>query len=135
MRAIVRKERPTPAPSCTSPTSTATASPALRPAPAVGSSPTWNCATAAGPAARNRIRAAKDTSLRNMPLHEFAANQIWCEIVALACDLLAWMQMLALTGPARRWGTQATAAAPCRQLAMGPQITTAISRLHAFAPG
>ena len=28
---------------------------------------------------------------------------MWCEIVALACDLLAWMQMLALTGEARRW--------------------------------
>lgn len=26
-----------------------------------------------------------------------------CEIVALACDLLAWMQMLALIGEARRW--------------------------------
>lgn len=30
-------------------------------------------------------------------------NQVWCEIVALACDLLAWTQMLALTGEARRW--------------------------------
>jgi hypothetical protein len=29
-------------------------------------------------------------------------NQAWCEIVALASDLLAWMQMLALTGKARR---------------------------------
>jgi Transposase DDE domain group 1 len=51
----------------------------------------------------DRIRAAKDTGLRNLPLHGFAQNQIWCEIVALACELLAWMQMLALTGPARRW--------------------------------
>jgi hypothetical protein len=39
----------------------------------------------------------------NLPLHGFAQNQIWCEIVALACELLAWMQMLALPGPARRW--------------------------------
>ena len=30
-------------------------------------------------------------------------NQLWCEIVALACELLAWTQMLALTGTARRW--------------------------------
>jgi hypothetical protein len=36
-------------------------------------------------------------------LHGFAQNQIWCEIVALANELLAWMQMLAFTGPARRW--------------------------------
>jgi Transposase DDE domain group 1 len=51
----------------------------------------------------DRIRAAKDTGLRNLPLHGFTQNQIWCEITALACELLAWMQMLALTGPARRW--------------------------------
>ncbi len=50
-----------------------------------------------------RIRCAKDTGLRNLPLHGYAQNQIWCEIVALACELLAWMQMLAFTGPARRW--------------------------------
>jgi hypothetical protein len=51
----------------------------------------------------DRIRCAKDTGLRNLPLHGFDQNQIWSEIVALACDLLAWTQMLALTGPARRW--------------------------------
>ncbi|HEX6472263.1 MAG TPA: IS1380 family transposase [Streptosporangiaceae bacterium] len=52
----------------------------------------------------DRIRNAKDTGLRNLPLHGFAQNQIWCELVALACELTAWMQMLALTGhPARRW--------------------------------
>jgi hypothetical protein len=53
--------------------------------------------------AEDRIRCAKDTGLRNLPLHDFTQNQIWCEIVALACDLMAWMQMLALNGPARRW--------------------------------
>jgi Transposase DDE domain group 1 len=54
--------------------------------------------------AEDRIRAAKDTGLTNLPLHDFAANQIWCAIVALAADLLAWMQTLALTGhDARRW--------------------------------
>ena len=41
--------------------------------------------------------------LRNLPLKGFAQNQLWCEIVALACELLAWTQMLALTGDARRW--------------------------------
>ena len=52
----------------------------------------------------DRIRIAKDTGLRNLPLHGFAANQIWCAIVALASDLLAWMGMLALTShQARRW--------------------------------
>ena len=51
----------------------------------------------------DRIRCAKDTGLRNLPLNGFAQNQLWCEIVALACELLAWTQMIALTGQARRW--------------------------------
>src|SRR5690349_20109524 len=50
----------------------------------------------------DRIRCAKDTGLRNLPLKGFAQNQLWCEIVALACELLAWTQMLALAGTARR---------------------------------
>jgi hypothetical protein len=54
--------------------------------------------------AEDRIRCAKDTGLTNLPLHDFAANEIWCAVVALAGDLVAWMQTLALTGhPARRW--------------------------------
>jgi hypothetical protein len=51
----------------------------------------------------DRIRCAKDTGLRNLPLKGFAQNQIWCEIVALARELIAWTQMLALTGDVRRW--------------------------------
>lgn len=54
--------------------------------------------------AEDRIRCLKDTGLRNLPLHEFAANQIWLELVGLAADLLAWTQHLALTdSPARTW--------------------------------
>src|SRR5439155_18162607 len=54
--------------------------------------------------AEDRIRCTKDTYLANLPLHDFASNQIWCAIVALAADLTAWMQTLALTEhPARRW--------------------------------
>jgi hypothetical protein len=52
----------------------------------------------------DRIRAAKDTGLRNLPLHELDQNRIWQAVVALACDITAWTQMLALTEhPARRW--------------------------------
>ena len=52
----------------------------------------------------DRIRTAKDTGLTNLPLHDFAQNQIWCAIVALAVELTAWMHMLTLTGhDARRW--------------------------------
>jgi hypothetical protein len=51
----------------------------------------------------DRIRNARDTGLRNLPLHDTAQNRIWLEIVSLALDLLAWMPMLALTGDLRRW--------------------------------
>jgi hypothetical protein len=54
--------------------------------------------------AEDRIRAAKDTGLRNLPLHELNQNRIWCAVVALACELTAWAQLLTLHGhPARRW--------------------------------
>nr|WP_081595917.1 IS1380 family transposase [Nocardia carnea] len=46
----------------------------------------------------DRIRTAKDTGARNLPFHSFAANRIWIAIVALALDLTAWMQTLALHG-------------------------------------
>jgi len=52
----------------------------------------------------DRIRLAKDPGLRNLPLASFAANRIWCAVVALAAEITAWMQMLALHGHnARRW--------------------------------
>ena len=52
----------------------------------------------------DRIRLAKDTGLTNLPLYSFAQNQIWCALVTLACELTAWLQVLALTdSAARRW--------------------------------
>ena len=52
----------------------------------------------------DRIRTAKDTGLRAFPLHDFTQNQLWLAIVALAAEIVAWMQMLALPGhQARRW--------------------------------
>lgn len=52
----------------------------------------------------DRIRQAKDCGLQNLPFKTFAQNQIWLAVVALALDLNAWMQMLALTGTdARTW--------------------------------
>ena len=53
--------------------------------------------------AEDRIRAARATGLRNLPLHTTAQNKVWLEIVQIALDLLAWMPMLALTGTARLW--------------------------------
>ncbi|MFE4416002.1 IS1380 family transposase [Streptomyces sp. NPDC056821] len=51
----------------------------------------------------DRIRAARATGLRNLPLHDMAQNKVWLEIVQIALDLLAWMPMLALTDKARLW--------------------------------
>ncbi|PJM91315.1 transposase, partial [Streptomyces sp. CB01373] len=53
--------------------------------------------------AEDRIRAARATGLRNLPLHDTAQNKVWLEIVQIALDLLAWMPLLALTGKARLW--------------------------------
>jgi hypothetical protein len=102
----------------------------------------------------DRIRNAKDTGLRSLPLHGFAQNQLWCELAALAAELIAWAQMLALHGtPARRWEPRrlrfrlfATAGritlggrrTRLRLAARSPWsslITTALSRLGDLAPG
>jgi hypothetical protein len=56
------------------------------------------------PRTEDRIRSLKDTGLANLPLHDFAQNEIRCAVVALAADLVAWLQTLALAGhEARRW--------------------------------
>ena len=52
----------------------------------------------------DRIRVAKDMGLRNLPLASFAQNRIWCQIVALASEITAWMGLLGYAAqPARRW--------------------------------
>ncbi|MGS2620177.1 IS1380 family transposase [Micromonospora sp. LZ34] len=50
----------------------------------------------------DRIRCAKDTGLRRLPSREFAINQAWCTLTAIATDLIAWLQILALTGDLAR---------------------------------
>nr|WP_228019713.1 IS1380 family transposase [Brachybacterium epidermidis] len=52
----------------------------------------------------DRIRNAKDMGLMKFPLQGFAQNQVWCQIIQLASELVAWMQTIALTGhDARKW--------------------------------
>ena len=48
-----------------------------------------------------RVRAGGIEASR--PESRLCSSVIWCEIVALACELLAWMPMLAFTGSARIW--------------------------------
>jgi hypothetical protein len=83
----------------------------------------------------------------------FRQNQVWCEIVALACELLAWTQMLALPGPARRWEPKRvrlrvfsvvgrlTSGGRCLRLRLAERwpwagsITAAVARLQAIPTG
>lgn len=52
----------------------------------------------------DRIRAAKDSGLRNLPLKTFARNRIWCQIIALASEIMAWMGLLGhAQEAARKW--------------------------------
>lgn len=46
----------------------------------------------------DRIRCAKDTGLRRLPSREFAINAAWSTAAAMACDLIAWLQLLTLDG-------------------------------------
>jgi hypothetical protein len=48
----------------------------------------------------DRIRAAKDTGMRNLPFHDMNQNRIWLAVAALAADLLAWTARLALPATA-----------------------------------
>jgi hypothetical protein len=46
----------------------------------------------------DRIRCAKDTGLASMPCDTFDRNQLWCQLVMIAADLLVFTQQLALRG-------------------------------------
>jgi len=44
----------------------------------------------------DRIRVAKDSGLGRFPSREFAINQVWAQLAAIAADLTCWLQLLAL---------------------------------------
>jgi hypothetical protein len=52
--------------------------------------------------AEDRIRAAKQTGLENLPFRDFDHNAIWLELSLIAQDLTAWTQHLALDGELAR---------------------------------
>ena len=45
-----------------------------------------------------RIRCAKATGLRHLPSRNYQVNTAWCQAASIACDLLAWLRLLALDG-------------------------------------
>ncbi|MFF3748829.1 IS1380 family transposase [Streptomyces kronopolitis] len=77
--------------------------------------------------AEDRIRNARATGLRNLPLHGTAQNRIWLEIVQIALDLLAWMPMLSLTGKTRRWEPRRLR---LRLFSAAAQLVTTARRRH-----
>ena len=48
--------------------------------------------------AEDRVRAAKQTGLENLPFREFALNEVWFELSLIAQDLSVWTQALCLEG-------------------------------------
>src|SRR5216684_2696685 len=96
MRVIVRKERPHPGAQ-------------LRFTDIDGhrftaaSSLTWNSVTGAGRGARTGFAAPRTPGCVTCPCTATLRTRSGARSSRLACELLAWMQMLALAGPARRW--------------------------------
>jgi hypothetical protein len=46
----------------------------------------------------NRIKSLKNTGLGKLPFFDFAANQAWANIAALAFNVVSWLQLAALPG-------------------------------------
>jgi hypothetical protein len=51
----------------------------------------------------DRIRCGKATGLEGFPSHYWEFNEVWLELILIAQTLIAWMQLLCLTGEARVW--------------------------------
>jgi hypothetical protein len=60
------------------------------------------CLHRARASAEDRVRAAKQTGLANLPFRDFDHNQVWLELSLIAQDLIAWTQHLALDGELAR---------------------------------
>ena len=81
----------------------------------------------------DRIRCAKDTGLANLPLHDFAQNQIWLAVVTLALELTAWLQLLALHHhQARRWEPKRLR---LRLFSLAGRLATTARRTRLHLPG
>ena len=59
-------------------------------------------ATVPTPASKTRSAPPKTTGLGHLPSKSWQVNTGWCHAVAIACDLLAWFKLLALTGELAR---------------------------------
>ena len=74
----------------------ATASKRSSPTRPTRASPRSNAPHRARARSEDRIRAAKDTGLANLPFRDFAANEIWLQLVLVAQQLIFHAQTLLL---------------------------------------
>jgi Transposase DDE domain group 1 len=79
----------------------------------------------------DRIRHAKDTGLGRFPSRDFAINTAWLSAVAIAADLVAWLRLLALTGPL---ATAEPKALRYRLLHVPARLTRSARRRHLRIP-
>jgi Transposase DDE domain group 1 len=61
----------------------------------------------------DRVRAAKQTGLDNLPFRDFDHNAVWLELALIAQDLIAWTQLLALDGELAVWSPGRCATGYC----------------------
>ncbi|GAA2332607.1 hypothetical protein SVIO_108400 [Streptomyces violaceusniger] len=85
--------------------------------------------------AEDRIRAARATGLRNMPLHDRAQNQDLARDRPARLDLLDWMPMLALTGKPRLWEPRRLRLRPFSAAAQSSPPPAGISDSPTTGPG
>jgi hypothetical protein len=52
--------------------------------------------------AEDRVRAANQTGLQNLPFRDFDHNAVWLELSLMAQDITVWTQRLALDGDLAR---------------------------------
>ena len=66
-------------------------------------------------------------------LHELDQNRIWCALVALACELTTWAQLLAFAElPPRRWEPKRL---PLRLFSLAGKLTRSARRTVLHLPG
>ena len=92
-----------PARSCGSPTSTATGSPAWPPAPAAGSSLTWNYATGAGPGARTGSAAPRTPACATCPCTAMTRTRSGARSSRWPASCWPGPRCSPSPAPARRW--------------------------------
>jgi hypothetical protein len=101
-------------------------------------SPRWHVPVpgrqAPGPGrCENRIKTLKNTGLGKLPFFDFAANQAWANIAALAFNIVSWLQLAALPDGhrAKAWDINAGATGSSRppgKSSPAPAATSSCSR-------